>query len=76
MKKQALQAMVKKLNPQIAQIAQIFLVLGVLLVGCGKDAAATPTPIQSEPIATTAPTPTLILEPTAVSSTRAKSPVR
>ena len=66
MKMQALQAKFKKINPQISQISQIFLLLGLVLVGCSEVGVVTPTPIQSEPIATIAATPTLFLEPTAV----------
>ncbi|WP_420645768.1 M1 family metallopeptidase [Candidatus Leptofilum sp.] len=69
MKMQALQAKVKKDNPQILKITQIFLILGFLLVGCGADDAATPTPIQVEAIPTIAATPTLFPEPTAVPPT-------
>ncbi|MCA9920432.1 MAG: hypothetical protein KC445_20895, partial [Anaerolineales bacterium] len=45
------------------------MIFGLLLVGCGEEAVATPTPIQNEPIPTTAATPTLIVEATAVPTT-------
>ncbi|MCB8927668.1 MAG: M1 family metallopeptidase [Ardenticatenaceae bacterium] len=64
MKKQALQAKFKI----HLQIAPVFVILGFLLVACGEDDAATPTPIASEPVATTAATPTLFASPTAVPS--------
>ncbi len=64
MKMQAFKAKIKKNYPQIAQI---FLILG-LLVGCGETAVPTPTPIQSTPISQAVATPTLVPLPTAVPS--------
>ena len=76
-KMQGFEAKIKDFNQQILQIKKkksiksaksLLLTLVLLLVGCGETAVSTPTPIQNEPLPTTAATPTLIPEPTAVPS--------
>ncbi len=63
MKKQAFKDTIKEKNPQIAQI---FLILGMWLAGCGETAVPTATPPVNTPASQLEPTPTLLASPTAV----------
>ncbi|MCB8980826.1 MAG: M1 family metallopeptidase [Ardenticatenaceae bacterium] len=49
-------------------MAQIFLIWGILLVGCGQTAVPTATPLPNTPVSQMEPTPTLIASPTAVAT--------